>query len=401
MRVFFIALIGLVVALLISAGMQRDAGYILIAFGQTTVEMSLWIGAAVLLLFIGVLVLIFIALRRTGHLKDKLGSFRSDRRQRKIQQQTFKGLLAYTEGRWSKARSLLSASAEQAEQPFLHHVLAARASQQLAEPKTCRQHLLQAAKAGSGAKLAAAIVEAELLLKSGNAKEARAVLANTGALTTPAVQTLMVEVLRELQDWSALRELLVELRKAKLMSPAALDRIEQDAIQGDLHKLILAGDGAALLSWWASLPTRWQQLPELLVDYIAGLLALDRKDEARRCAEAGLKKQWNVELLRLFVRLAEVDAKQPLKLAESWLSKHPNDGELLLGLGRLCLKNQLWGKARDYFEAAFQVAPTGESALELSRLLSALGEDDLSRQYVLQALALQGQGLPDLPQPKK
>ena len=68
--------------------------------------------------------------------------------------------------------------------------------------------------------------------------------------------------------------------------------------------------------------------------------------------------------------------------AERWLADHPRDARLLLALGRLCQRRQLWGKAQSYLEASLAVAPSREAHLELARLLDRLEKGtDASRHF--------------------
>ena len=76
---------------------------------------------------------------------------------------------------------------------------------------------------------------------------------------------------------------------------------------------------------------------------------------------------------------------------------------LLLTLGRLSLRNQLWGKGREYFEHALRssksVTLTAEISAELGRLLEYLGEHERSLVCYQQAMLLMENKLPDLPLP--
>jgi tetratricopeptide (TPR) repeat protein len=68
------------------------------------------------------------------------------------------------------------------------------------------------------------------------------------------------------------------------------------------------------------------------------------------------------------------DPAAQLAWAERFLGSHPDDPPLLLTLGRLCVSNRLWGKARTYLEASLQVEPLPEVFEELGGLLEQLGE---------------------------
>ena len=97
--------------------------------------------------------------------------------------------------------------------------------------------------------------------------------------------------------------------------------------------------------------------------------------------------------------------QEALLLMEAWLKQRPNNPILLLTLGRLSLRNQLWGKGREYFELALRVTNSPELCAEinaeLARLLEHLGEHDKSLACYQKALGMMKYPLPDLPLPTK
>ncbi|NNF40872.1 MAG: heme biosynthesis protein HemY, partial [Woeseiaceae bacterium] len=70
------------------------------------------------------------------------------------------------------------------------------------------------------------------------------------------------------------------------------------------------------------------------------------------------------------------DTSKQLKRAEGWLKNHGDDPDLLLAAARLCLKNELWGKARSYLETVLSLRPTPEAYQEYGALLTQMGEAD-------------------------
>jgi HemY protein len=74
--------------------------------------------------------------------------------------------------------------------------------------------------------------------------------------------------------------------------------------------------------------------------------------------------------------------------AEKWLQRMPRDGVLLLTLGRLCRRQQLWGKARSYLEAALAIAPSRIAHVELAQLLDQLEESALAARHYRAAAVL-------------
>jgi len=101
-----------------------------------------------------------------------------------------------------------------------------------------------------------------------------------------------------------------------------------------------------------------------------------------------LKKQWDAQLMRLYGQVKGEDLNLQLRTAEHWLQEHEHNPELLLALGRLCLHNQLWGKARSYLEASLGMDKRPETYCELGNLVQQLGETEKAAHYFHQGLEL-------------
>ena len=76
-----------------------------------------------------------------------------------------------------------------------------------------------------------------------------------------------------------------------------------------------------------------------------------------------------------------------------------NADGILHELTGLSLRNELWGKARDYFDSSLKLQVTADACAELARLLARLGEHQASTEYYQQGLLLTTNPLPDLPLP--
>ncbi|NWE73541.1 heme biosynthesis protein HemY, partial [Pseudomonas gingeri] len=111
------------------------------------------------------------------------------------------------------------------------------------------------------------------------------------------------------------------------------------------------------------------------------------------------KRQYDSHLARLYGLLRGRDPARQLQTAEGWLKDHPADASLLLTLGRLCLQNSLWGKARDYLEGSLRVQRNPEACAELARLLAQLGDTERSNQLFQEGLGLLDERLLALPLP--
>ena len=89
-----------------------------------------------------------------------------------------------------------------------------------------------------------------------------------------------------------------------------------------------------------------------------------------------MKRAWRAPLVRLYGVVEGKDPIRQLNRAEGWLKDHGEDTDLLLSAARLCLRNELWGKARSYLETVIALRPTPEAYQVYGRLLNQLGEGD-------------------------
>jgi HemY protein len=93
---------------------------------------------------------------------------------------------------------------------------------------------------------------------------------------------------------------------------------------------------------------------------------------------------WLPELAALYGQLAAPSSKAltaRIARADGWLLQHPEDNLLLLALGRMCERQQLWGKAKSYLEASLSVRASRETHLALARLLDALQETEAANRH--------------------
>ena len=114
----------------------------------------------------------------------------------------------------------------------------------------------------------------------------------------------------------------------------------------------------------------------LLEAYYSGLMRHGMHDRAEKELIAALRSEWRGPLVRLFGLVQGVDASKQLKRAEGWLADHGEDPDLLLAAARLCVRNELWGKARSYLETVLSLRPSPEVYQEYGALLNQLGEGD-------------------------
>ncbi len=166
------------------------------------------------------------------------------------------------------------------------------------------------------------------------------------------------------------------------------DMIRKWTIRVHRENLDRAQDGDAVQAAWKNVPRNLRAELDLLDAYFSALIRTGKHEQAEKELAAALKKEWRGPLVRLFGLVEGPDASKQLKRAEGWLADHPEDPDLLLTAARLCLRNELWGKARSYLETVISLRPTPEAYQDYGRLLNRLGEGDAAADAFREGLGL-------------
>ncbi|MDF2395251.1 heme biosynthesis protein HemY [Pseudomonas sp. 3MA1] len=394
-RVYVIVLLVIAAIGLLGLAIAEHAGYVLIAYSNFRYESSLWatlaLVALIWLVIWGIKLLVELVMVSGGVVNPWSRRNRSRRVQIAIEQ----GQMDLAEGRWASAQKHLYRAAEAERQPLLYYLGAARAANEQGHYEECDRLLERALTRQPQAELAVALSHAQLQTDRGDTE---------GALST--LQAMherhphSVQVLRQLQrlhqqrgDWSALIRLLPELRKDKVLPASELQELERRAWGENLS--LAARREEDQVAGLQSLNRAWQQLtsaqrqePQLVLAYAEQLRQLGAGAEAEETLRTAIKRKYESHLARLYGLVRGSDPSRQLQTAEHWLKEHADDPGLLLTLGRLCLQNSLWGKARDYLESSLRLQRNPETCAELARLLAQLGDTDRSNQLFQEGLGM-------------
>ncbi|WP_299197349.1 heme biosynthesis HemY N-terminal domain-containing protein [uncultured Amphritea sp.] len=409
-RIFILLLAFMFAGTWIGQKMIQDSGYTLFAYGQTTIEMSLWV-------FLVLIVALFFALhwginlfKRSLKSGSHLRLWSGSRKSRIAHDKTLKGLIALSEGNWWKAQRLLSMSADNADLPLINYLAAAHAAQEQGDEKACDELLQKAKVSTPEAEIAVGINQAQTQLARGQLEPSLATLLSLRkkAPKNTYVMKLLRKVYIQLNDWRAVQQLIPELRKNKALKPEKLLQTEQLCYQKLLELSIILPDSAsseekrkALAETWHNMPGQLTQDDVLARHYTRLLVNIGAEAKAEPVIRDLIKRNWDNELVNLYGRIEGENLKKQLETARGWLKDDPLNPDLLLTLGRLSQRNQHWGKAITYFEQSLEQSPRAETLSELARLLKNLGETDKMRQLMDKHLGVIGGGLPALPLPQK
>ena len=408
-RFYFWLLMALLLGALLSLALTYDTGYIRISLGHYLIETNFWVGLAALLALVLLLQFLLGLARRLHRGPGFFGQWLSQTGKRRARRRTTQGLLALAEGNWPRARKLLESSALNANTPLINYLAAAQAAHEEGDIDAAEEPLRRAFESTPGSDLAVGLTQAQLQLDAGRLEQCLATLLRLRKQSPhhPFILKLLKTVYTRLEDWRELSQLLPELRRQGVLSSEELGALEQQTylklLQRAADDIRRSGAGSTdlepLNQLWNELPPGTRRDETVILAYAGHLSDLGAESQAEAILRRALSKHWSDALINLYGRIAGSKPDEQLLVAEQWLKERPNNASLLLALGRLSLRNELWGKAREYFEASLKQKRQPETLAELSRLAAHMGENAVSVDYLMQGL-LKDSGIPDLPMPK-
>lgn len=389
MKWLLLALVALVGSVAVALVALPDPGYVLLGYGKYSVETSL-------LVFIVVVVLVFLGLRALAsvwHVPVRVQRWGRHRRDLRLQQWFDSGTLDLVEGRFERAERRLSRLLKSPQAPLQAYLSAAQAAGRLGADERRDAYLQLAQQRLPQAEISILINMAELQLAGGQSEQAQTTLTRLRALAPHSNQTLrlLMQLWLQQQDWQKLRELLPDLRRSQVIDHQQWHRLAVQVYRERIAELATVTDVEALNTGWKQLPPPVQQDAGLLAVYVEQLVRLGSHSQAGGLVRDQLKLSWDEHLVYLYGDVEENDSAAQQSVAEQWLVQHPDDGALLLTLGKISLRSQLWGKARSYLEASVDVRPDAEGYRLLAGLLEQLDEPEQAAEYYRQGLTLLGE----------
>ena len=389
----FIGLLIIVIAVLLGVlFVKNDPGFVMIRYGEFSLETSLAFGVVAVAAAGVALQLLFRILLALWRLPKTLARQAERRRIDKSRKLLNMGLIDLAEGRFDQSETKLLKLIEYAENPLLNYLAAARAAQNLSKYDQRDNYLKSAHEVKPEAEIAIGVTQAELQLTSNQTERALATLTHLRSLAPrhDYVLKLLAKVYFQIEEWALLCDLLPEVRKKKLFKDEQIQQMEAKVFTGCLSAA--AGkEGESLEKTWNKIPKTQQANASLLLHFIN--LLSQNKNASRRCEQLLVKaidQKWDTQLISYYGKLQVEDSGAQLATAEKWLQDYGSSDVLLLALGRICIRLKLWGKAQSYLEASIGVRPGTESCLELANLLNRkeLNEAEDACKYYRQGLEL-------------
>jgi len=391
MKALLVGVLALLASVAIALFALPDPGYVLIGYGNVSVETSL-------VVFLVVLLVAYLALRTLAgvwHVPVRLRQWSGQRQLQKLSQRYDAAVIELVSGKLERAERQLGRLADDRRAPLAACLSAAHAASRLGADGRRDRYLEVALKRFPGAEAAIFLVRAELQLARAQFDQAQTTLAHLDTLMPNSRDMLRLQMQLCLgqQDWVKLRELLPALRRSEVLDHDKWQRLAVQVYQERIRELTAARDIDTLKDGWSQLPPPVRQDHALLAVYIEQLVRLGEYDQAENLLREQLAHYWDERLVYLYGELEGCDSTAQQKIAEKWLAQHDKDAVLLLSLGKISLRNRLWGKARSYLEASTGLQPTPEAYRLLGDLLEQLEDPGAAADCYRKGLALPAQVL--------
>ena len=374
----------------------RGDGYLLIAYGTKTIEMTLWVAALAAALLYAAMWFVR---------KLMLGSVEMVRRFREIflfgsveraQKRAATGMVDYLTGDWLEARKKLLRTLDKVEYPLANYIAAARSSFEMGDEAEA-DNILDKALTISNSELPVALTRARLHVQAQRYEEAINILKpiDIKMPRQAAVLDLMHHIYIAQKNWRALEDMFPAMRKAKVLSNIEFEALEQllacekmNALSEQIKSLLVAERLPALQALWKSYARSLQKNSAVINAYAEALATHYQDQEAEVLVRKALNNQWYDPLVNLYGRLQVKEIHSQVRTLETWLKHRPQDATLLRSMGRVMLRNQQWELARDYFQRSMNLQASVETTMEMARLMEKMGDHKKSSDLYQQGLLL-------------
>ena len=379
--IWLVALMAAAIGIAVSA--QYNPGNVVFFYPPYRIDLSLNLFLVLTVLAFMLMYGTLRALRATVTMPAKVAAYRQRKRERDGNKGLRDALKALFEGRFGHAEKAAMRAAELPDNAGLAALIGARAAHRMRQGSR-RDNWLAGVVNDNSLKTARLMTMTELLVDDHQPEAALDAVAELTASGQRHIHALQwsLKAHQQAKNWPEVLRLVRSLDKHKALHPALSARLRELAYEAMLSDR--SHDAESIQRVWATVPAADRVKPYVAARAAAALNARGLHEEARLTAEEALKVEWDDRVMRAY-RDAAAGAGSPSLLAqiehcEMWIKQHPNDAELALTLGSLCLKQKLWGKAQRYLEQALSDATeprmVREAHLKLAQMHEALGQQD-------------------------
>jgi len=374
-------------AVALALALHLNTGYALLVSPPYRVEISLNL---LLLLLAAGFALFYLLLRfivGALGLPARVREFRRRHRRENARGMLLEALRAFFERRYGRAEKAAAGAMEAGESPALGAVLAARAAHELRRYEQRDGYLARAEKLAPAEVAVRVIADADMRLDEHRHQDALAALKALPERHTGALR-LELKAHQQAGNWEQALPLIDQLERRGVFDAAQAGQLRGHAHAENLRRRAL--DRPALDEYWQRIPARQQRDTQVAAVAAQCFTGLNGGAQAQQIIERALEEKWDSDLVALYAECTGPEAIGRIERAEKWLKANPRDAVLLLMLGKLCTRQELWGKAQSYFEASLSVEPTYTAHQVLAQLHDRLGNAEDARRHYRESVELAG-----------
>jgi HemY protein len=365
-----------------------NTGYVLFVAPPYRVELS---QNAFIIIAVVAFLALYAVIRAAVRIAQMPAEVREGRRRRQFERFRSKqdaAVVALLEGRHGKARQFAEEALAIPHSSPVAALVGARAALETRDYAGASMMLDRPDTHATNLAVPRLMLEAEIALERGQPAEALARLAELrreAGLHT-AAQRLELRALNAAGRPAEIPALVDQLVKRKVY-----DAQQGDLLRASAHAEALASlthDAAGLRTYWARVPENDRLQPKVARAAARSFLQLGGDREASDIIAKSLEKNWDSGLTLLYAECRPADSTRQLETAERWLVRHNQDASLLYALGRLCERQQLWGKAQTYLEASVALDSHWRAHMALGEMLVKLDRHTEADAHFAAALRL-------------
>ena len=390
MKYLLLSLFTLFLAFAIGSVVVKDSGYMVLSILGWKIETSAILFFIVIFLFFILVYFLIRSLVRALQLPKDIRIWKENKKQYLSEKYISDGVVDMTDGNWKEAENKFCKAASNSKNPYIMYLYAARTAEKMSALKKRDKYLRLAHTHNSDAALTIGLTQAELQLNQGQTVQAIAILNNLQEKWPDQIRIkqLLLEAYTFLNDWQAVIELLCSIEKNNSYTHDVIEDKKINAYVGLLKDAGISKDKKKLNKLWGEIPRKFKHKHHLIEAYISERLKFEDTIDCEVLLKDAIKRQWDRKLVQLYGLVIAKDLDKQLHTAESWLGTYANDPVLLLALGRICIRNSLWSKAKEYLQKSINIQESSDTFFQFANLYQQQGDYKQAVIYYEKGLAL-------------
>jgi HemY protein len=200
-----------------------------------------------------------------------------------------------------------------------------------------------------------------------------------------AILRLELKAQQQANNWEKVLDLVDQLTKYNSLNKALAEELRHRAHLENFKNI--AWNKQLLQRYWRNIPSVEKENNTIAYFGAQAHITLGDCITAHQIIEKSLNKHWNSELVSIYADCMKGNVTRQIEYAETWWLKfYPNDFNLLLTLGKLCIRCELWGKAQSYLEASIAIKSSYEAHLMLALLNEKIGKPEIAKDHYTKGL---------------